>query len=574
MSAQSTNGPRLNELAERLAPEIRFHSRDQFGPCSLEWLLARSELTAHWGDLTWASGGRIYLPSSMSLTKAGPLFPADILAATQSTDYRDSSRNVDVGIWPMAAPPGQQPSYTQPTDSWYFSDYQRQTLVGEIAPTAVPTAVEGSACYVHITREADWYLITYYFLCAYNGAMGPTTAWAAPPLAGSSHGGGFEQHYGDVMRIAARVTFDPASRTYSLLAVELDAHGETTVVSHPPFSFSRQPLEAVPSLVVYSAWHSHEMYPDAGTHSLPGPAVGHDYTDDGGLHWITRNSLVFVAGGDPGWVNYNGNVGNNVHYSHLGIDVLTTGTCLFTFKSAWARGYRNGMRLRDSATGRIYLMIDYVLRHVPNPPTYENLFATWEAVPITLGNLPAGDPLTDGAYLVKGDLSARWFFVVDGTKRWIASPLVLATYGFEASKVRIVAQATVDAIPEGAPLATQTGHLAEGSRPRNGRDGRIFLVLDGLLRHVPDPATYNKLFKDWSGLIELPNVQNYLVGPAIPEDASLAKASGPEIYLLIDGVRRWIPSPAIFGRYDFSPAAVRTLSDDALRRIPAGPNLV
>jgi hypothetical protein len=576
----STPAPHLNDLAIRLAPEIRFHSKEQFGPCSVEWLLNRCDITAHLGDLTWTHGGEIYLPSSMSVTKSGPLQPSDLTAATHSTDYRDQARNKDVGIWPMVAPAGQDPTYTQKTDSWYFSDYQRSTLVGELPPTSDPTRIEGAACYVHISREADWYLINYYFLCAYNGAMGMTTDWTAPPLASTASGGGFEQHIGDVMRVAARITYDPAAQTYSLLAVKFDGHGNTEVVSDPPFAFSNLPLDSVPSLTVYSAWHSHEMYPSAGAHSIPLPAPPgtHDYTDDGGLHWITQNSLVFASASDPAWIDFNGNLGNNVHYTpFIGqfVDILAIGPCLFTFKSDWLRGYTNGMHLRDPQSGSIYLMIDDTLRHVPNGGTFENLFPSWDAVPITLGNLPVGDPITDGAYLAQATGQARQFLIIDGTKRWIASPAIFASYWFDSTKIRSLSPDVLNAIPDGPPLATQTAYAPDGVRIRDASSGRIYLVLDGMLRWVPDAQTYVQLFIDWSSAISLPNVENYVIGPQLTEGASLAQGSGqPAIYLLVDGSKRLIASPAVMQRFGFAPAAVTTVDAAVLAALPDGISLV
>ena len=324
----------FNQLAIRLAPIVCFHSKEQFGPCSVEWLLSRCSLTQHQGDLTWALPGKIYLPSSMSITKPGPVTPVDLRAATNAAP--GGARNEDVGLWPMEAAPGQSASYSHPSsDSWYFSDYQLDTLTGELAPTASPTDMSGAACYAHVVDVTGYILINYYFLCAYNGAMGPTTTWTAPPLAAVTDGGGFEQHVGDWMRIGARATGE--NGLYTLQGVEFDAHGETRYVTDPPFSFTNLSLDQVSNLTIYSAWHSHETYPSAGTWPLP-HAPGNDYTDAEGLHWHTQSTLVF-EGSDDGWVVYNGNFGNNVHYGLPNVvDTLTTASCGPAFKSDWTRG--------------------------------------------------------------------------------------------------------------------------------------------------------------------------------------------------------------------------------------------
>ena len=331
-------------VAQALAPEIRFHSKEQFWPCSVEWFLRRSMLTLHLGDLSWdGSPGRIHLASSMSVLNPGPLKASDLVHATSSTDF-GGPVNEEYGTWPMESAPGQPPSWSHPHGGWYFSDYQLETLRGELTPSNALNPRTGAACYAHIAEVtkgegAPYFLISYYFFCAYNGAMGPTTSWDAPPLEEAAEGGGLEQHYCDIMRVAPRVRVGPSG--VSLLAVEFDAHGVTSVVSEPPFSFSNRSLSEIRPLTVYSAWHSHEMYPKAGKWSLPSlPFIAHDYTDDGGLHWRTRPTLVFAKAGSPEWIDYNGRMGNNLHYapvSHIA-DILTRGPVGPAFKDDWPRG--------------------------------------------------------------------------------------------------------------------------------------------------------------------------------------------------------------------------------------------
>lgn len=68
--------------------------------------------------------------------------------------------------------------------------------------------------------------------------------------------------------------------------------------------------------------------------------LGHDYTNDGGLHWQTRPTLVFAKAGTPEWLDYNGRLGNNVHYKSIiqAMEILTTGPTGPAFKSDWSRG--------------------------------------------------------------------------------------------------------------------------------------------------------------------------------------------------------------------------------------------
>ena len=53
----------------------------------------------------------------------------------------------------------------------------------------------------------------------------------------------------------------------------------------------------------------------------------------------------------------------------------------------------------------MYLELDGVLHHVPNPATYEGLFTDWNVIQDvnSLSAYKVGDPLTDGAKFMYGD---------------------------------------------------------------------------------------------------------------------------------------------------------------------------
>jgi len=111
----------------------------------------------------------------------------------------------------------------------------------------------------------------------------------------------------------------------------------------------------------------------------------------------------------------------------------------------------NGMRVRDPASGAIYLVLDGKLRWVPNPETYNNLFKDWTSVTqiTTAAEYLVGQPLTDGAYLAGGSPDGKIFLVVDATKRWITSPQVFDLYGFNWGIVRQLTVAQLKAISDG-----------------------------------------------------------------------------------------------------------------------------
>jgi hypothetical protein len=109
----------------------------------------------------------------------------------------------------------------------------------------------------------------------------------------------------------------------------------------------------------------------------------------------------------------------------------------------------------------------------------------------------------------------------------------------------------------------------EGMRLHN--NFALYLVLDGKVRHIPNPATYDQLFADWNGYKEAQNIQP--AGDALTDGAYLARdASNGKVYLVNDGVRRWITSPAVFDKYYFGAGKVRDTVPD-FDKIAVGANI-
>ncbi|MGW1200162.1 hypothetical protein ACWD4B_30640 [Streptomyces sp. NPDC002536] len=102
----------------------------------------------------------------------------------------------------------------------------------------------------------------------------------------------------------------------------------------------------------------------------------------------------------------------------------------------------------------------------------------------------------------------------------------------------------------------------------------IYLVLDGRRHWIPDPATYNRLFRDWNGIVSVLDIGNITEGSALTNGAFLGKASNrPEVYLFSNGVKRWITSPAAMDKYYFAWNRIEILTEDAVNFVPNGPSI-
>ncbi|MDQ1833128.1 hypothetical protein [Massilia scottii] len=99
----------------------------------------------------------------------------------------------------------------------------------------------------------------------------------------------------------------------------------------------------------------------------------------------------------------------------------------------------------------------------------------------------------------------------------------------------------------------------------------IYLIDRGVKRHIPDPTTYNNLFRDWSGIVQDPHLNNIDTGTPLSHGAVLAQAQGDAaVYLIDQGVKRHIASPATMDRYYFDWNKIQHVAPILIRSIQNG----
>lgn len=133
---------------------------------------------------------------------------------------------------------------------------------------------------------------------------------------------------------------------------------------------------------------------------------------------------------------------------------------------------------------------------------------------------------------------------------------------------------TIDAVAAEALLGKAVDWKQyDGLRVTSHTSGAVYLVMWGQLHWIPDPATFNSVFKDWNGIVN----SDYIVDN-MPKALSLAPGSfiaisgaSPAWYFVTLGKKLHIPDPATVNRFNFrSPISLPHL---ALDYIPTGPNV-
>jgi hypothetical protein len=277
------------ELARRVAPQVRLHSRDPYRPSSVDWYVSRSSV---WG------GSATFVLSEILGPGFGPPKTMRYLIRDwnklPSSNKWGGGNNDNIGFCPNKGPGDR---------AGYYTKYQMETLRGEPIVNNICTA----EAYVHITLEPGGVInFTYYFFYPYNGGMGPTTSWDAPPLENRA---GFYAHIADWERVTVSVTVN-ADTTVNIVRRIYEWHGNSNeILTRGDPAYANIPFEKL-NVPCYSCWHSHASWPDAGEHPTD-TAIAKDHADDGPL-WRTGDNLVKISKAGPPWVAYNGTFGINI----------------------------------------------------------------------------------------------------------------------------------------------------------------------------------------------------------------------------------------------------------------------
>ena len=124
-------------------------------------------------------------------------------------------------------------------------------------------------------------------------------------------------------------------------------------------------------------------------------------------------------------------------------------------------------------------------------------------------------------------------------------------------------------------------HRTSSSQPRPDLSGLrvkapnaapIYLIdPEGYRRWIPDPTTYDNLFRDWNGVVVALDVSSVPERPALSRGSVLVRGNGQApVYLVSNGIKRWITSPAAMDKYYFAWNRIQVLPPVVVDSIPTG----
>ena len=144
--------------------------------------------------------------------------------------------------------------------------------------------------------------------------------------------------------------------------------------------------------------------------------------------------------------------------------------------------------------------------------------------------------------------------MIQGKKKWIATPEVFETLGYKWTAITIVDINVIKAIPD-----------FEDNLIRAIGDIKVFMVVNGIRHHIPNPDIFLDYGFAWSDVKDVPQatIDQYRLVRLIRESGQ------PKIYYLSSfGIKKWVPTADIFNSYNNNWADIQVISKKEMESYP------
>lgn len=218
--------------------------------------------------------------------------------------------------------------------------------------------------------------------------------------------------------------------------------------------------------------------------------------------------------------------------------------------------YPNGTLLKSVSDEKVYVIIDGQKKWIETAADFASGGYKWEDIKTATsaeieatpdyganGNVvpsPTPDPVPSiGKYpdgtLIKISDSFRVYVILNQKKKWISTPEVFETLGYKWGNISIISKSELDAISD-----------YEDNLIRAVGDYKVYLVVNGIKHHIPNPEIFLDYGFGWSDVKDVPanTVEKYRSAKLIRESKQ-----GKIYYLSSGEVKKWIPTAEIFDSY-------------------------
>ena len=191
------------------------------------------------------------------------------------------------------------------------------------------------------------------------------------------------------------------------------------------------------------------------------------------------------------------------------------------------------------------------------------LFALEEGDPTAAPGTPAAP--VDTVTVQRDISSGRVYLVTAGMRHWVPDATTAAILDISPATWTDVRPEQLVSIPEGPAIPA----LREGSLIREP-SGAVYVIRNGRREWIPSPAAFAAGGYQWGAVIDVPAFVVARIPALLPEGTLVKAIGGSKIYVIQDGKRHWISTLELFVSRGFQWNQVTEADGGFLRSIPEG----
>lgn len=215
--------------------------------------------------------------------------------------------------------------------------------------------------------------------------------------------------------------------------------------------------------------------------------------------------------------------------------------------------------------GEVYTIKNGQRRYIPSPLIFEARYRWESLIPVSedyLNTYPRGENefYPDGLLISS---ATGVYMMQNNVRQPITSPEVFESYGLNWGQVRRATDFELSIIPVSGAFSTVKTYR-EGSLI-GAQSGAVYRVAsNGVLQYIPSPNIFTSQGYSWDTIVRLPDrvVNQYTKSGRVGFGNGALISYGGGVFLIENGLKRGVPSPAIFNARGFRWSNVIAVSED------------
>lgn len=190
----------------------------------------------------------------------------------------------------------------------------------------------------------------------------------------------------------------------------------------------------------------------------------------------------------------------------------------------------------------------------------------------------AGSKIRPDSTLIRAETGEKTYLLENGKKRWITDVAAFVSNGYDWKNIILIDESELALYPDGENILAKAIPAGENSLVQ-GDGPEVYVIKNKKKCWIENALTFAAYGFEWNKITKISNEEllKYENGEMLSKnafaDGTLIRASDPKVYLIENGRKRWISSPAAFSKNNYKWSSIVQTSDKNIAFYQDGPNI-